>query len=284
MNNSFDVVFYNGKYISPSDVHISLNDRAFRYGDGLFETMHANGRKIQFFQDHISRFRRGVDLLKLILPEQYTDEYIAQCIDGVLHRCRLYQGASVKLSVWRTAEGKYIPNAASFNLLIEASYLSEGPYALNSKGLIIGIYDEIRKPVSPIFSVKSCNSLFYIMAGIYANENNFDDVVLLNNDGGIVEATSSNVFFIAEGKLITPSSKSGCLFGVMRLNILKIAKAIGMEVIEVDKIFPAELISMDEIFMTNANCGIKWIAGFENKRYLNRVSRKIMRALNEKAF
>lgn len=281
---TYDVVYFNGDYLPRQDFYVSIEDRSFQYGDGLFETMHACGKQVQYFTEHMIRLRKGLELLKITLSDTYSDAYMHGVIEGLLHRCRLYQGATVKLSVSRVGKGKYIADNSGFNLLIEASYLNEEHYVLNPKGLCIGACQTIKKPIHDLFTVKTKNSLIYILAGIEVVDRQWDDGILLNEQNYLVEATSSNLFLIKDNTLCTPSLATGCLHGIMRQNIISLASSVGMKVEEISDLTTQDLIDSNEIFLTNAVVGIRWVGAFQGKRYLNKTTRKLVQALNVKSF
>ncbi len=280
---AFDVVYYNGSFIDKSDLILASDNRALQYGDGLFETMHSNAKEVQFFEHHMERLHHGLSILKIPLDTKYHIIYLKEVLEGLLHRNRLYQGASIKLSVWRSADGKYITKNCNANILIEASYLSEGPYQFNKLGLNIGVRHYITKPIHPIFSFKSKNSLVYILAGLEVSENAWSDGLLVNDKGFLVEATSSNLFLISGKSVITPSLSTGCVNGVMRRNVMQIAQSVGYDMVEKEDLRSEDILTVDEVFITNAVKGIQWVGGYENKRFLNKQSKKFLVHLNQMA-
>lgn len=283
MDSKFHIVSVNGEYVSAVNFNIDSNSRAFRYGDGFFETMHANGQVVQFIDDHFERIKLAANTLSIELPDNFTKEYLELHIGGLLHRCRLYQGAKVRIIVSRSTGGLFIPENNKAQILIEAEYLSEGKYEMNKVGLVIGVYNEPVFPTS-ISAFKSLNALPYVLAGIYASKNNFNDVLLLNKDGYIIEATSSNVFCLKDKIIYTPALRLGAVNGVMRKKIIAIAKKMGFEVKEEALLTEQSLLDMDELFLTNAVSGIRWVTGFGNRRYFKRYSAKILRELNMQEF
>jgi len=283
MNNSYQILSVNGEYLSSLNYNVDRNSRAFRYGDGFFETMHANGQKVQFLDDHFSRLQTAAEVLSIELPDNFTIDYLQTHIAGLLHRCRLYQGVKVRIIVSRSEGGLYIPKNNNAQILIEAEYLSEGKYELNKDGIVVGVYNE---PLyaTPICAFKTLNALPYIIAGVYASKNNYDDVLLINKDSYIVEATSSNLFCFKDKVLYTPALKLGAVHGVMRKNIIVVAQKMGFEVKSESLLTEHNLLEMDELFLTNAVSGIRWIAGLGKRRYFKRYSAKILRELNKQEF
>ena len=119
----------------------------------------------------------------------------------------------------------------------------------------------------------------YVLAGIFKNQNSLDEVIILNNNGFLCESMSSNAFIVYDRKLYTPALNEGCIAGVMRQVIIKLAKENGLEMVEA-QINPDILNEADEVFLTNAAKGIQWVMGYNSKRYFCEVSRFLQEKLN----
>ena len=126
---------------------------------------------------------------------------------------------------------------------------------------------------------KNIHSQIYIQAAIYAQEKNIGDVLILNSDDKIIEATSSNIFLVSGGDLYTPKLSSGPVGGVMRAAIINLAIGLDIKVFECN-LTPQELLKADEVFLTNAVQGIKWVSSYRTKRYFNKTANKLLDALN----
>lgn len=279
----YNIVSYNKDYFPANSFKPELTNRAFKYGDGFFETMHANGMRIQFIGDHMERVYKACDVLKMVLPDFFSKDFLEKQVAGLLSRMKLFQGVRVRVTFIRAGQGLYTPQQNTCNILIEASYLSKGGYELNHQGLTIGLYKDHPYVKTPLSGFKSLNALPYILAANYAKAHGFDDVLLVDAGQNIVEATSSNFFAVKGTNLFTPSLQYGGVSGIMRKQILKIAPNIGLKVFET-QIKPSEITNMDELFLTNVIAGIKFISGFSRKRYFKRTAKKLVVALNDRAF
>lgn len=280
--NSFILV--NGEYHFKDEFAISYKNRAFCYGDALFETMHANGTEIQFFEDHIVRLKYGMQSLKMLVPAAINSGAIQKEIIKLLHKNKLYQGVRIRLSVFRNEGGKYTPSENNTSYLVETEFIENDKYQLNQKGLIIDIYKEIRKPINTFSNLKTANSLLYIMAGLYAKEKKLDDCILINEHDNLVESISSNIFLIKGRTMTTPALNDGPIAGIMRKQILKIADSVGFIINHESSINEEDLLNADEVFLTNSISGMKWILAYKEKRYFNQNIKKLADKLNEIAF
>ena len=136
------------------------------------------------------------------------------------------------------------------------------------------------KPINVLSNLKTCNSLVYVLAGVYKNQHALDEVIILNQNGFICESISSNVFVVYDRKLYTPALNEGCIGGVMRQVVMRLAKENNIELIEA-QVSPDILIEADEVFISNATKGIQWVMGYNNKRYFNEVAKFLSEKLNQ---
>lgn len=284
MNKDANILSVDKNYILASEYFFDITNRAFRYGDGFFETMHANGSQVQFIEDHWERMLQAANILQIHLPEYLNLEFLKRQISGLLTRLKLFQAARVKLMVIRDSEGLFIPASNNCQIIIEASYLGKGPYELNDKSLIIGIFDEFQKPKIPYLTIKSLNALPYILAGIYARDLQLGDALLIDNKGFLVEATSSNLFLVKEKKMITPALDTGCVNGIMRKQVIKAASTLGYRIDDQALLTKEDLLEVDEVFLTNAVVGIRSVTAFEKRRYFKKNASKLLAELNRMAF
>ncbi len=273
-----------GNFVLSDSPVLTTQNRAFRYGDGIFETMHANGTIVQFFNEHYMRLMYGIEKLQMNVPAYFTSKYTNNLIIKLLNKNKLYQGAKIRLSVFRSDGGLYTPLSNNISFIIEAEELKHAKYTLNNKGLVIDIYDEIKKSINYFSDIKSSNALLFVLAGIYKQKNNIDDCIILNQENKIVEAVSSNIFIVKNHQLYTPALTDGCIPGIMRTQIIKTALSLNYTVFDDCNIKPDELLSADEVFLTNAISGIRWVVAYKNRRYFNKTSKILINKLNETSF
>ena len=274
----------NGDFVLSDSPVLTTQNRAFRYGDGIFETMHANGTIVQFFNEHYMRLMYGIEKLQMSVPDYFTSKYINNLIIKLLNKNKLYQGAKIRLSVFRSDGGLYTPLSNNLSFIIEAEELKHAKYTLNNKGLVIDIYDEIKKNINYFSDIKSSNALLFVLAGIYKQKNKIDDCIILNQENKIIEAVSSNIFIVKNNQLYTPALTEGCVSGIMRAQIIQTALSLNYTVFDDCNIKPDELLSADEVFLTNAVSGIRWVVAYKNRRYFNKISKILINKLNETSF
>ncbi|MBC8053248.1 MAG: aminotransferase class IV [Sphingobacteriaceae bacterium] len=271
---------FNGEILPAAQPVLTVANRAFRYGDGLFESMRYLKGKLRYADLHADRLQRGMAALKLDGYAKVTAGFLIKKVEELVKRNSYGQNARVRLTVYRDSEGLYSPAGNQFGYTIEMSTSDESSYIHMAKGLIVDVFDEVTKPVNSLANHKTCNSLVYVMAGIYRKQKSLDEVFVLNNSGFLCEAMSSNVFVVFKKKIYTPALSEGCIAGVMRSVVMKLAAENKMEVIEA-QINPDILNEAEEVFLTNASRGIQWVMGFNSKRYFNKVSKHLLDKLNQ---
>ncbi|WP_372751190.1 aminotransferase class IV [Labilibaculum sp.] len=276
-------VCLDGKLYSKDELLFGAENRAFRYGDSLFESIHSNGTEIQFLSEHLDRLIHGMEALDMIVPSEFKGRMKSN-INFLINKNKAFAGTRIRLSIFRKDGGLYSPVDNSISYLIETSVLENAQYILNRKGLKIGIYDQIRKSQNLISRFKTGNSLPFILAANYRKKMNWDDCILLNDRGHIVESTSSNLFVVKNGNLLTPSIESGCVSGIMREQIIEAAVNLNLTVFDDCTITPDHLLNADELFLTNAIHGIQWVVAYKERRYFNKTAKLLIEELNRKAF
>ncbi|MFO7658221.1 MAG: aminotransferase class IV [Bacteroidales bacterium] len=276
-------ICHNGIYIKDENPVISASNRAFLYGDALFETIHANGTAVQFLNLHLERLKKGMQLLRMNTPGYFANEYFAEHIRGVLTRNKFFKGARVRITVYRNSTGLYTPDQNDVQYIIESAKLDSDVYTLNQAGYTVDLYTGLYKPVNALSQVKTTNALLFVLAGIYKKENNLEDCIVLNENKRVCESVGSNIFIVKGDKLYTPALSEGCLPGVMRSVMCGIIKSEGFDLYD-DRLTAADLLAADEMFLTNAISGIRWVVAFRQRRYYNKMSKLLLNKLNRLAF
>jgi branched-chain amino acid aminotransferase len=277
-------VWHNGDFMRTDQPVVTAENRAFLYGDGFFETIHAYGTEAKHLNYHVARIAKSTQLLRMQLPPFFNLDFVSKEIARLLNKNRIFGSARVRLSFYRNQGGLYAPRDNSLGLMMVASPLPEDFYPLNVKGLVVDLYTDIRKPINSLSSLKSCNAMLYVMAGLNKQQLGVDDCLLINDQNRITEAISSNLFLVLGGEIITPSLSEGCVAGTMRQVVIDLAKKNGYNVNVDATIEPQQLLDAEELFLTNAVSGIKWIVGLRQKRYFGLISRKLSELLNAETF
>ncbi|CAN5350715.1 aminotransferase class IV [soil metagenome] len=282
MNQSpAEILFLNGEERNSGEPLFTSHNRSFRYGDGLFESMRLVNGNLTFAQQHLSRLMAGVNLLQMHLPENFVSISLEEWCKRLAERNNIISGGRVRLSVFRNDGGYYNPLSNDASWLLEMWPFDHNEYILNDKGLSVEFFQDIRKPINKLSSLKTANSQLYVLAALYAKKMNVDDAILINHNGNVIEATGSSLFAVKNGVLYTSPLSEGCVAGVMRSVIMDIAKENRIAVYEVP--LPLSImLNSDEVFLTNAVKGIQWVSSYKAKRYFNNTAKKFQEFLNKK--
>lgn len=274
------MINYNGDLYPADKPLFTSKNRAFLYGDCIFETIRIYNGNPLFFNKHRERLLKGMKKLGMDPPEWFKKFFLFFEIKKTIEANSITKGGRVRLTVFREEGGFYTPENNGINFLIEAMEIDHNKYMLNNVGLKIGTYTELKKPCTDFGRFKTGNSLLYVLAGIFKKEQQWDDVLILNYNSNYCEAISSNIFCYHNKKLYTPAKSENAVNGIMQRLIIEIAEKEGIEVEET--IIPEDLIlSSRELFLTNTIKGIQWVNKFEDKLFNKEVSGMLVEKLNE---
>ena len=250
----------NGKYFSEDQPSISPENRSYRYGDGLFETIRMSNGKIPLWDLHMQRLYKGLQTLLIPVPKLFTEATLfKECKD--LCAKNDFKSARIRLAVSRGDGGILEETKSQLHYSIQTWNLEPATPTFNTNGLHLGIYRDGIKSMDGLSNLKSNNYLVYVMAALDARERKFNDTLVLNSGHRIADSSIANIFWVKDGKIFTPPLSEGPVDGVMRNYLLQ-----KMELIE-NPLDEEKLFMADELFLTNAVRGIQWVKSVEDKKY-----------------
>ncbi|WP_348824371.1 aminotransferase class IV [Flavobacterium aestuarii] len=274
------MINFNGTIVS-EDANVLVQNRGFLYGDAVFETVKIVNGKILFLEDHYFRLMSSMRVIRMEIPMNFTMEYLEEQIQVLIKKNDLEASARVRITVYRNDGGYYLPQNNTISFLMKAAPLENKGYLLNEKEYEVDLYKDFYVARQLLSSIKTTNRLINVTGSIYANENGLDNCILLNDSKNVVEALQGNIFMLMGNKLITPPVSEGCLNGVMRKQILSLAKKIeGIETAE-EIISPFDLQKADELFITNVIKGVQPITKYRKKEFSIEISKVLAEALNK---
>ena len=274
------MINFNGTIVS-QDANILTQNRAFLYGDGVFETVKVINNKILFLEDHYFRLMSSMRVIRREIPMNFTMEYLEKQILALVNKNGLSASSRARITVYRNDGGYYLPQNNTVSFLIHAVALQNTLYAVEKMNYEVDLYKDFYITKQLLSSIKTTNKIINITGSIFANENGLDNCLLLNDSKNVVEALHGNLFMVLDSKLITPPVSEGCLNGVMRKQIISLAKKIkNLEVIEA-AISPFDLQKAEELFITNVIKGIQPITQYRKKSFVSKVSVQLLQQLND---
>jgi branched-subunit amino acid aminotransferase/4-amino-4-deoxychorismate lyase len=265
-----EFVNINGQVMPAEVPMMDLNNRAFHFGDGLFESIRVINGRASFLDAHWARLTTGAELLRISMPPRLDRVSLGQMVEDLVQRTG-HVNARCRLTLYRGGGGYYRPLTNEGVFTLELKPLDTATYTLNEQGLMVDIWPEMRKPLNDLARMKTLNCQYYVLASLWSQQRGLDDCLLQNDRGNIIESSSGNLFIVSNGVLYTPSLSDGCVGGVMRAQVINLALANGIKVYECS-LNPQNLLAADELFMTNAVKGIQWASTYRTKRYLHRLS------------
>ncbi len=247
------IVFLNGRFVAAARAVVSVSDRGFLYGDGLFEVVRiSKGQPFRWAQ-HVERFQQGAGHLKIRPP--FSPEEIRRFARQLIRKNKMPE-ALLRLTLSRgVGERGYSPKGANSPTFVMTLHPTPG-LDLKNPPLWQLVTASNQLPANePLALFKNANKLQQILARAEADAAGADEALLLNTRGRVVEGTTSNLFWIQGGTVCTPSLAAGILPGVTRLAVLEICRALKLPVKE-SAPRPAELFSAQGVFLAMSSWGV----------------------------
>lgn len=267
------LVLVNGR----EQASVSALDRGLAFGDGLFETVRVSNGMLVLKSGHLARLQLGLERLSIAVTTPQIEAQLEQLLSLAAEQ-DLVDGV-IKLIVTRGAGGRGYAPAKNLDPVIISSWhpLPEFPARWYEQGLALAVC-KARLPSRPFLAgLKTLNGLDYVLAAAEVQESSLDDGLLLNDTGCVIEATSSNVFVVSDGELLTPMLDTCGVAGVLRQYILeelaaKLAVNARTATLKLDELGGAE-----EIFICNSVSGIRPVTKLYEERWaIGPVTKKLM--------
>ncbi len=274
------MVNFNGTLVEHTANSLSEN-RGFLLGDGVFETFKIVNNQILFLEDHYFRLMSSMRILRMEIPMNFTMEFIEEQISELVQANKMEDSARVRMTVYRNNGGFYLPETNEISYLIQASALKSKEYLLNNDRYEVDLFKDFYITKQLLSTIKSTNKAVQIVGSIFANENNLQNCLLLNDVKNVIEALNGNLFMLKDSILTTPPISEGCLNGIMRKQIFAFAKEMDIEIQEAP-ISPFDLQKADELFVTNVISGIQSISKYRKKDFENVLATKLVQFLNQR--
>jgi len=275
------MINYLGAIIDLHQLPIQDVKRATMYGDAVFETIRMRDNKLLFIEDHYFRLMASMRILRMAIPMSFTPEFFVDEANRLAEEVAVTDGR-LRLQVVRKSEGRYAPLSNNECVWwMELEELGTQDYQWTERGLTVDLFKDYYIQAGLLSTLKSSNSLPYVLASIFAKENGLDAVLLVNDKKMLVEANAANVFVLKDNVLKTAPLEDGPLRGVFRKNLLEWAKEIGLEIRE-ESINPFELQKADEIWLTNTITGVRWVENYRKRTYKGAKAKELIELLQRK--
>ncbi|MEZ7916953.1 MAG: aminotransferase class IV [Polaribacter sp.] len=269
------MINFNGELLFKENIKLTTDNRGFKYGDGIFETIKVVHKKVIFWEDHYFRLMASMRMLRMKIPMEFTLEFLEK---EILKTVDVLEGVAsfrVRLNVFRKDGGLYTPKTNAINYLIEASesnYKTKETYEID-------IFKDFYNYSGLLSTIKTNNRMLNTLASIYANENDLDNCILVNERKGVVEVANANIFIVKNNIVKTPALTEGCIKGVVRGKVIDLLIKNKDFTIEETVISPFEIQKADEVFITNAIMGIQAVTKYKKKSFNTDLAGKLHASL-----
>lgn len=249
-----------------------------RYGLGLFETMLLQDGQIMLANYHWERLYEGMKKLEFDLPAHFTSDYLQEEVIKTVNKNNLEKLCRVRLQLFTEMEGVFTREKKEPAFLVECFELEKPTMEWNVEGWICGMTNGIFKSNDTLANLKTCNMLLYSVAAQQAKAHNWNDALVLNHQGHIIESTIANIFWVKNGTVFTPPLNEGCIAGVMRRHLIERCSRLNFFIEEKPLTFEL-LEDADEVFLSNAIRRMKWVKGIHSFAYQTSVAQQLYQEL-----
>ena len=265
MMNNGNFILVNGSFICSAEYRISIEESECL----LF------AEKIRSIRTTFPFFRATMEMIRLkllIFHQSFPDlmendgAELKRQMERTLTKNKHFLGSVLSVRFWFFE--------LKLHYSIQSTKTDHTSFELNNKGLYISISQGIWKSVSSLSNCSLGSEMYWKIAG-NPKDSSIDVNVLLNNEDQIIEVPRSNIYLVKSGIIKGASIHHGAYADITKSLLLKIFETLKISYDEKEALTEQDLNESDEIFLVNALDGIRWIIGFEGKRYFNQTTRKI---------
>ena len=265
-------IIFNQQILRKEEFQISIANRAFLYGDGLFESVKIINGKPFNLDVHLKRLFSAALLLHLEINVSRND--FQDDIEILIRENNIKKGGNLKILVFREEGGKYLPENNQASSLIMSETSEKNSFSLNKKGLELGLFKTQLKPMNKLSNYKTISALQSVMCSLDARQKGKDDCLMFNTENRIIESANSNIFYVKNNIVFTPLLGEGCVDGTMRNCILSL-KDFEYKIVE-SKVKIGDILEAEEVFLTNAIQGVRWVSHIKEQQFTEQKVAKLL--------
>ena len=271
------IVCSNGKFIKESELLLDVRtNRAFRYGDGFFETIRFENNRIPLFKHHFNRIQASNNFFKFE-PSTFSFSEIETLIVETF-RLNNIQSGIARVSFFRTSEGRYTPLQNECSFLIEVTEQSFGSYFSLLKE--VGLSTQTVLHAHAFSHLKTLNALPYVFAAMEAKEKQWNECLLPNTENEIAEGTWSSLVWLEGNECHTPPLSSGCVDSTLKNALKEMLHSKG-KILNEKACQISNLQAAQEIWLLNATRGIQAVEQFQGVSYPHEIATATARDLED---
>lgn len=257
---------------------VSVLDRGFSYGDGIFTTIKVANSHCELLPQHIERLQQG--LIKLSIASIDFENLF----EDLTAKSKNLQNGVLKVIITR-GQGKRGYSSVgcdSPTIVISASSVAPSYQQWQQEGVELGV-STIALGINPLTAgIKHLNRLEQILVKQQIDDNKWTDAVVLDCQGHVIETSMANIFLCKDNIVYTPCLTSSGVKGLMRQQVINYLDDNNIDIIE-DRFKFGAIINADEIFITNCLMGVVPITGVDTTAFsIGKITSMLSLAFNKK--
>ena len=268
-------ILVNGSFIPTDEYRISLPEsEAFHFS----EKIRAVRSAFPFFRETLEMIKLKLLIFSQSFPEftNHDGSELKRQLERTLTKNKHFLGA-VLILTFRFTDQKV-------HYTIQSERLNNNGFDLNEKGLYVDLFNKIQKPASSLSKLSLGSDIYWEIAKNHPESSVVDQLLIVNTDNQIIEVPESNIYLIKGKTIRGASSDHGAYYDITRPLMLDIFGRLDLEFADYEGITSKDIREAEEILIVNAIDGVRWIVGFEGKRFFNHTIRKISELFNQSKF
>ena len=241
-------------------------------GQSIRQSLFASGNRIPFLKPWLEILRQRFGSVGWHLPDEFRLPEFKIQLEKLLNRNRLLKGSWIHLLIIPVFPSTELDGSPAFKCIGLCEEAEFDYFPLNQKGLSIGISEKYHNTADPFISSMIRSSLRYLLIRQEAVTSGWDEIILTDHQGFLSEASESNIFLRFKDQVITSSPSNNCFPRIITGIIREIIPNAGFSLTISDKLKPGDLAKADEVFLTDDLNGIRWVLGYEKKRFYRKAS------------
>ncbi|MFA6127789.1 MAG: aminotransferase class IV [Bacteroidales bacterium] len=265
-------ILYNQSVIPRESLNLSPEEWLEISGQCIRQSLFASGNRIPFLKPWLELLKQRFDSVCWHLPDEFHLPEFRLELEKLLNRNRLFKGSWIHLLIIPVFPSTELDCSPSFKCIGLTEEIEFDNFPLNQKGLTIGISDKYHNTADPFYSSMVRSPLRSLLIRQETVFNGWDEIILTDQNGSLSEAFNSNIFLKIKDQIITPAPATHCFPQIITGIIRDLIPGVGSTLQVSDRLKAQDFIKADEVFLTDDTNGIRWVLGFEKKRYYRKVS------------
>jgi branched-chain amino acid aminotransferase len=236
------------------------------------QSLFASGNRIPFLKPWLEILGQRFGSVGWPLPDEFRLPEFKIQLEKLLNRNRLFKGSRIHLLIIPVFPSTELDCSPAFRCIGLTEESEFDYFPLNQKGLSIGVSEKYHNTADPFYSSMVRSPLRSLLIRQEAVSNGWDEIILTDQKGFLSETSENNIFLRFKDQIVTPSPANNCFPRIITGIIMDLIPKTGFTLTVSEKIKPQDLIKSDEVFVTGDLNGIRWILGYERKRFYRKVS------------